>query len=282
MKKILVLTDFSDNAYHALHYSTQLYKGMASTFIIVNAYTELTPVKTKRIAKKGGHALLRHLKDESEEGLLETCHKIKRDVGETTQRFKVLSIRGRLGMVVNTIIQEEKIDLVVMGNKGKTSSSLIFMGSNTLRIVHTQKKYPILTIPLDIDFKAPKEIAFPTNYRYPYTQALLLPLEEIQRISDATIRILHINGREPLKPTETLNKAALLDRLQQRQYSVHEVPHFTDSAGIMAIFVEEAHIDLLVLVQHPRSILERWIREPIFKKISRAIKVPFLILPYKD
>ena len=47
MKNILAATDFSNNAYCALFYATQLLKSKPCTFYILNTFTELTPLHGK-------------------------------------------------------------------------------------------------------------------------------------------------------------------------------------------------------------------------------------------
>ena len=47
------------------------------------------------------------------------------------------------------LIDELGIDFIVMGNKGKKSSIPIFLGSTATKTLHTVKKCPVLTVPLD-------------------------------------------------------------------------------------------------------------------------------------
>ncbi|MEL6918828.1 MAG: universal stress protein, partial [Bacteroidota bacterium] len=91
MKNILVPTDFSNEAYNALFYATQMLASKACTFHILNSYTETTPLRSRRIAKREGKALIRQLSDESMEGLRSTCHRIKLDTHTTHHQFHIIS-----------------------------------------------------------------------------------------------------------------------------------------------------------------------------------------------
>ncbi len=267
MQKILVLTDFSNNAYNALFYTTQLLKSKICTFYILNTYDQHTPLRSKRPPKVTDKALLKQRNDESKEGLNNTQHRIVLDNANTNHTFKTISKNGNLVETVSKTVENKHIDLVVMGNKGVTWAKAIFWGSSTIKIISNIKLCPILTIPKEIDFKVPKEIAFVTDYKRHYNSKILAPLLFMGSLCSASLRILHINEEKVLDTFQESNLHTLRQYLAPIENSVHGMPNFASKTKALHLFLEE------------HSFLKELIREPVIKKVSFDLDIPFLVIP---
>lgn len=278
MKNILVLTDFSNNAYNALFEATQLLKGNRCAFNVLNVYNQFTPLRSKSIGK----SLSEQLKDESLEGLKNVCHRIQLDEADSKHNFKTISEYGILVEAVPKIVEKEQIDLVVMGNSGCSEIEAIFMGTNTLDIIGHVKKCPILTIPKEIDFEPPKDIAFVTDYGHAYDAGLLQPLLFMAKQYDSRIRVMHINEAEVLDKYQTMNRSILLEYLLPFEHSFHWMPLFKSKATAIQVFLEELEIDMLAMVNYEHSFLQRMTREPVIKRVAFNLDIPFLVIPTSD
>ncbi|MFS4491267.1 universal stress protein [Maribacter sp. 2308TA10-17] len=278
MKNILIATDFSFNAYSAIFYATQLLNGKPGKFYLLNVYNENTPLKSN----SGGKNLLQQLADESNEGLIHSYHRIQLDEPDSKHIFKTISKKGELTDVIAKTIKEKKIDLVVMGNSGCSEIEAIFLGSNVLRAIRDIKDCPILTIPKQLDFKPPQEIAFVTDHKSLYDAGLLQPLRFIARKFKSKIRILHINEDEPLSEKQHINRGVLLEYLSDFKYSLNWMPLFKSKASTINNFLEELNIDMLVMVNYEHSFLERISHEPVIKRVAFDLDIPFLVIPYQD
>lgn len=170
MQNILVPTDFSNTAYNALFHATRMMKGIPSTFYILNVYNGFTQLPEKRATNTD---LERQWQDRSLEGLQRISHRITLDETDPGHIFETLSKKGHLPDEISKAIDEKEIDLMVMGNSGCSEIKAIFMGSNALDVIDKIKQCPVLTIPKQINFKPPKNIAFVTDYRRPYDAGLL-------------------------------------------------------------------------------------------------------------
>ena len=278
MEKILVPTDFSSNAYNALFHAVQLVKNKPCTFFILNVHDEFTPL----LSKSTGKDLIQQLKDESQEGLKAVKHRIKRDDPDSKHVFKTISEYGELTHIVADIVDKKEIDLVVMGNTGCSEIEAIFLGSNVLGTISTVKKCPVLTIPKEIDFVPPKQIAFVTDYHRPYDAGLLHPLLFLAKQYGSKICVMHINEEEVLDKYQTMNKSILLDYLLPFENSFHWMPLFKNKANSITTFLKELEIDFLTMVNYEHSILERVTREPVIKRVAFNLDIPFLVIPDSD
>ncbi|VAW14183.1 hypothetical protein MNBD_BACTEROID03-746 [hydrothermal vent metagenome] len=278
MKNILIPTDFSNNAYNALFHATKLVEGKKCTFYLLNIYDETTSILSMNATK----SLLQQLKDESNEGLHNLVHRIQLDRKDAQYNFETISKKGDLVEVITKTIQKKEIDLVVMGNNGCSEVKAIFLGSNVLKAIGHIQQCPILTIPKEIDFKPPKEIAFVTDYRHSYDAGLLQPLLFMAEQYRSKIYVMHINEEEVLDGVQEMNRSILLKYLSHFEYSLHWMPLFKSKATAIQVFLDELGIDMLAMVNYDHSFLEKMTREPVIKRVAFDLDIPFLVIPYID
>lgn len=278
MKHILVPTDFSNDAYNALYFAVQLFKGDHCTFHILNSYNEKTPLLSKKAEATKGKELLLALHAESKEGLLRTKHRITLDTGYEHHVLKTLSKEGNLTDLLNKLVKDLQIDLVVMGNKGITGAKDLFMGSNTTRAINLGLACPILTVPKEIDFVIPKKLALVTDYKKCISAEQMSVILEVAKIFDASICVMHINEKQRLDKFETSNMNTLSQYLENVDHSFHWMPKFASKTEVIQSFLEEIGIDFLVMFKYEHSVMEKIFREPVIKKITFNMELPFLVI----
>lgn len=279
MKNILIPTDFSNNAYNAIFHGAELMKGEQCTFHLLNVYNEHTLLQSKNGTGKN---LTQQLLDESNEGLQNVYHRIKLDQPDEQHVFKAISKKGYLADVISRIIEDKQIDLVIMGNSGRSEIEAIFLGSSVLDTIGKIKQCPILTIPKEIDFTSPKEIAFVTDFVRNYDAGLLEPLLFIAKQYKSKICVMHINEEEVLDGNQEMNRSVLLKYLSHLEYSLHWMPLFKNKATTIHTFLDELSIDMLAMVNYPHSFLDRITHEPVIKRVAFDLDIPFLIIPTTD
>ncbi len=277
MENILIPTDFSNDAYNALFHAVQFMKGEACTFHILNVFNGFTPLHNRTIRKE----IAEQREEESREGLKRVSQRIHFEDKDPEHIFKTISKRGNLADIVSKVVEEKEIDLVIMGNTGRSEIDAIFMGSSALDVVDKVKKCPVLTIPKEIDFTSPKDIAFVTDYGRPYDAGLLHPLLFIAKRFASKIRIMHINETEVLDKYQSINRRILMKYLTPFEPTQHWMPLFKSKATTIDLFLEELEIDLLAMVNYEHSFLERMTREPVIKRVGFDNDIPFLVIPYE-
>ncbi|KAA1242726.1 universal stress protein [Aquimarina sp. RZ0] len=279
MKRILVPTDFSDNAYSALFYATRLFQNQACQFFILNTFEVNTPVLTSRIDKKKGKVLYQKLSAESQELLAETLHSIHRDTEDLTHTFETLSISKDLIESIHKTIKNKNIDLVVMGTKGATGASALFMGSNAIKVIQKVKNAPIILVPNEYDFEKTVTIAFPTDFRRYYVPEEIKPLVDIASLFKSDIRIFYIYENETLDDIQEYNYNSLKNCIKDLSHSIHWIPRRDEKSKLIHEYIAQLNINLLVMVNYRHSLIEAVTREPVIKKIGFDPSVPFLVIP---
>ncbi len=279
MKNILVATDFSNNAYNALFFATELFKERKCNFYLLNSYTELTKLISQKVGAGSRRSLIEQLSEESAEGLNEVYHRIHLDQNNPLHQFKTLSRNGHFSEIANQAIDHYHIDLLVMGHKGTAAVDNIIMGSTVSKAIDEITDCPLLIVPKEIECNMPKEIAFATDYKHPYDAGLLHPLKELTALYGASVRIIHINEHERLSKLQKTNLNILKEYLAEVNHSVHWMPDFSNKSHVIETFVDELNIELLAMIKYEHGMLAQLIREPVFHKLIFKLDIPFLVMP---
>ena len=278
MKKILIPTDFSDNAYGAIAYAVQLYAEEECTFFLLHSYTPAIYQSEYLLHSPGQVGLGDIYRIDSEDRLKQFREKIISGFNNPKHRFEIHSAFSVLMEAIDDLVAEKEIDLIIMGTQGATGAKEIFLGSNTVHAIK-RAKCPILAVPFHFEFEAPKNILFPTDYEIDYHLHLLREVFLILALHKATIEVMHIRNNYKLEDQQEINKGKLGQLLLDKNHHFHEVP---DQGILEAInsFQVKHHINLLVMVRNKHTFLENLFSKPVINQIGFHTNIPFLVLPY--
>ncbi|MCK0190329.1 universal stress protein [Arenibacter sp. F20364] len=279
MKKILLPTDFSDNAWNAIFTALKLYTDVKCKFIILHAYE---PKAMNMLGQKSQQRLgviYDSLAQYSAQELEKIATYLSKNHNNQNHSFETISRSDTLEGAVKELVSASDIDLVVMGTQGATGAKEIFMGSNTVNVLKQLKNISILAVPKDYNFQKLRTLVFPTDYTRKYEKMELLPMVELTKLWNATIKVIHVAVEFKLNDTQKTNIKILEERLAGSNYSLHELVFEASIAHSVEQYVAETRADLLTMVRYQHSFWERIIEEPVIKKIAFHSIVPVLFLP---
>src|SRR5690606_1992138 len=192
MKNILLPTDFSNNAWNAIDYALKLFKDDECLFYLLHSYSPpLVPPTTAGVTTAATtEILLDSARKASEDGLNDVLKKISQTNKNVKHQYKILSEYDFFVGAVKTVVEDYRIDLIVMGTKGSSGLKEVIIGSNTAGVIGNVKS-PILAIPENAVYGPIKEIAFATDYDYYCEKDEISPLVDIANKTGASIKILH-------------------------------------------------------------------------------------------
>jgi len=276
MIKILIPTDFSANAKNALKYALQLFKDTDCTFYLMHAYedeiysdevllNQETLSDVTKIVDNRSHVQL--------EQILKEAKKITTNPGHV---FRLISTESKLIDESENIVDEMDIDLVIMGTKGRKQKQKMTFGSHTLQLL----KYvdcPVLAIPDNYSFSAPKHVMFPTNFMIPYKTRELRLLSQILMPNHSEIEVIYVSNSDKLSSRQQKNKDLIFDTLSGNPLKLKILP---DDAIIDVIFnyIIKYNVDMLVMVNTKHSFLENILFQSTIDELSLNINIPFLAL----
>lgn len=277
MKKILLPTDFSENAYNAIKYAVQLFKYEECTFYLLNTYTPILYDSDYILYNSPKLSLEEIYRENSKRGLEKVIDRITREFPNARHIFDKVSAFNMLNEEIREQVKNKDIDLVVMGTQGATGAAQVIFGTHT---VHAIKRAicPLLAIPSFYEFRLPENILFPTDYEINYTQKHLNLLRDIAEGNAAKIHILNVHFGFPLERNQERAKKILAEYFNEINHRFNSVEKDTVTAGIYH-FQSEHSIDMLAMISNKHSFFENLLFRPVINEIGFQIKIPFLVIP---
>ncbi|NNC49148.1 MAG: universal stress protein [Flaviramulus sp.] len=276
MRKILIPTDFSDNALNALVYALELFKYDKSEFYIMHAYQDDIYADNSLLTRETLEEVTRIISNKSQlqlENILNHVNKVSPNPRHT---YDIVSSSSNLIDETDKIVNEENIDIIVMGTRGKTNDKKITFGSHTLQVLR-YVQCPVLAIPENYKHIQPRHILFPTNYMIPYKRRELKLLCEMAAPYRAVIEMLYISKSSKLSLRQEDNQSFIKAMLSKNKIKFVSVDN---KSIINAIYthIKENNIDMLVMVNTRHSFLENILFQSTIDKLSLYLDIPFLTL----
>jgi nucleotide-binding universal stress UspA family protein len=276
MRVIIIPTDFSENAFNALRCAQQYFKYEKSKFILVHTYAdevyENKEVLSRDILEE--YKAVKHKETEASLALV-----LERAMGlEPNPRHEMesLAIFGTLVDEVNSLVNSENADLVIMGSQGKTANRNITYGSNTLQVIK-YVKCPVLGIPLGYNYERPERILFPSELLIPYKNRELKLISCMAKSFRSELHLLYISNFDRLSLRQEDVKSGWEYRFRESEqtYTRHDEG---DIAQIINEHISSNKIDMVVLVNSKHTYMETLLYTSTIDTVGLNTKIPFLIL----
>ena len=277
MKKVILPTDFSYNAYNAISYAMNLLKDEEATFYLMNTYTPAIYQTEYLLHSPGQIGLGDIYQSESINKLEELQKQLQKEFKNPKHTIMTHSAFNILVDEVASMVVNEEADMVIMGTQGATGAKEIFLGTHT---VHVIKKAvcPVIAIPADFDYETPKEILFPTDYEVEYSEEQLRVLLDLAEIHKSRIQVIHISSGYDLTEFQEQNKAKLEKLIENTPHFFHDLPSQEIITGINN-FQLKNKMNMLAMIQNKHTFLESLFIEPVIKKIGFHVSIPFMVIP---
>ncbi|WP_271765724.1 universal stress protein [Aquimarina algiphila] len=276
MRKIVIPTDFSENAMNALQYAVELFKYERCEFFILNAYADEVYENNTQVSRDVFEELKETAYKNSSVALHSTLSTLEEISPNPRHKYIALPVFGSLVDEANDLVDKENIDIVIMGTRGKTDDRKLTFGSNTLQVLK-YVKCPLLAIPSNCKYQQPKNILFPTDYLLPFKRRELKLLSTLTKSFRSVINFLYVSDYDKLSIRQEDNKAFILDSLPDIELVFHreDAKNLTNAVNG---FIEKNKIDFLVMVNSRHSYLENILYQSTIDKIGLHIKIPFLAM----
>ena len=282
MKKILVPTDFSKNASDAILVGAQMAKAFEAKLVLLHVNTTsayaLTMSEYYTIdmlnAEKYAQASYERLFAQRDELLSNPAYK--------GLDIKTYVESGFIHGTVNKLVEEEDIDLVVMGTKGASGLDGFIFGSNTERVIRTSH-CPILIIPEGAKSFGPQRIVFASTLQDNQLSAFRF-LSKLQKRLDFEVDILYLNN--PGNAQTSAEIKAMMSDLASKS-ALHHTDVFTvgnvfDEEKAIQTFAKKMNADCIAMATHQRKGLARLLFGSLTEDSANHSKIPILSIPIHD
>ncbi|MFD2098959.1 universal stress protein [Flagellimonas iocasae] len=277
MKKILLPTDFSKNAWNAIDYALHFFSNEKCTFYLLNAYTPSFYRVDYMFGGPAQSAIPDNGINLSIEGLEYALKRIKKEYKNPNHQFKMISAFNTLTDEVHEVCKDKNIDMVVMGTQGASGAKEFFLGSNTVHVLR-KAPIPVLAVPTEYRFKEVNKILLPTDYWSKYKPNEIGPLIDLVKQFNATLHVVHVGEDHDLTPPQLKNKEHLVHLLADVPTEFQDI---TDAymPNEVHTYMEKNAIGLIAMMNRKHSFLERLILKQNVDAVGYHSAVPFLVLP---
>ncbi len=282
LKKILWVTDFSDEAQEAFIYAKHFAKTFNAKLIALHVVPDFSPTlySTTAIIKTELTKRVALMKKEAERKL---------NALQKKQRFefKSLVVEGNASKKIIETSEKQKVDLIVMGKRGISAIEKLFIGSVTNQVLRNAT-VPILLTKKRTGKPVFEKILVPTDFS---------KQEEVERDfawklakgldSDITLlHVLELHDYEfsPRALDDMFN--IVLKRLKKRKTSEREDIRVTEdvyrainaSLGVVD-YADTQKFDMIVISTCVHSKLERFFLGSTTEKVISYSNIPIFAIP---
>ncbi|TCK85188.1 universal stress protein [Albibacterium bauzanense] len=280
MKTILVPTDFSKDATEAANYAAQLGKYVGASRIVllnsfyVSIYESILPsvnfiqLSNEEICQKQ-ESLLRRLR------ALKARLELLVDGSNITIDYHLSNLP--LLRAIQQTIEEQEIDLVIIGSTGENAKEDSVLGRNTIGIAKTST-IPVIVCPSQTKFTPIKKVVLACDFKKVTDTIPLNELEEILNITKAELLVLNVDPHgHHLKPEAVSEVSAL----QQMLKGFNPQYHYTDDMDTIDSiiqFTDTQEAQLIIALPKRYSFLQGLVHNSISQRLALNSKTPVLIL----
>lgn len=278
MKTILVPTDFSENADNALYYAIDIAKNINAKIILLNAFY---------VAYSSSHVPVDFIVAEKKDAKKESETQLKASVLKIKHAGKIgHDVICTEGFAVDEIlkaIENERVDLVVMGTKGANDFVDSILGSNTAKVIE-KAKCPVIAVPEDASFKAIEKITYATDFNNCDMDALK-SIVEIFRSFNVKINVLHVLGSLESRIVENVLMKEFKEEVHAKiSYDKlsFQLLRGDDIESSLEKYVDEGNADLLVMSTHHRIFFNKLFGNSVTKHMAYHSSIPLMAFHYQS
>lgn len=279
MKKILVPTDFSDNANKALDYAVAMASKANAEIILLNTFaaaeTTLSPAR----------ALVEEYNRSIEADANDQLKALKEGIeANSGVEIAVKFMDGGAKDSILSVAAEENVDLIVMGTRGASGMERMLWGSTTTSVIGNSN-VPVLAIPRGAGWKGIKNILFATR-AFQANDKTFGPILQLAELEGATVHLVIFTDTDDKDLVNYLEHSRLFyayqDKLPARFKDLNfKIEHLEGKAFYETInqYVEDKAIDLMVMSTHKRNFWQSLFNRSMTKKMTMYSDIPLLALP---
>jgi len=279
MKNILIPTDFSLAAWNATKYALQLFAESECVFYFLNAYTpemHSNRLMAGRVSdmNKGCSA-----KSASEKGLRRTIHRIKKEYRNALHQYTAISTFSMLVDEVEEVVEDRKIDYIIMSASGGADDETIFFGRNTVRILNHGYQCPVMVIPPRVPFENLHSISVISEQNHLFKGDELNPVVHLAKYFNSAIQIASMqNTTDQITELQQINHQIITDKLGGISHDFYKLDTETSLTPTLKSYVDHANCQLLVMSNNANGYLRNLCNDYIVGRSTFCCHVPLLSL----
>ena len=259
MKRILVPTDFSEQAGFAMDLACQIASKTKSELVVLHVldYTGLFDYSAGSSAyplmgNVAGLELDQEFMDTLYRNAEEKCEKFLKNYQTDNLKITTKIKFGSAFQFITAEVTEEKTDLVIMGSKGSGGFEEVLIGSNTEKVVR-HARCPVLTVKSEIYVENIKSIVFATSFKEEDSH-VAEEVKKLQEVFEANLHLVRVNTPNNFETNRSIMEKAnkFIKENKLTNYTINIYSDKVEEDGII-FFAQDINADLIALATHGRS-----------------------------
>ncbi|MBT8271373.1 MAG: universal stress protein [Flavobacteriaceae bacterium] len=277
MKRILLPTDFSENAWNAIEFTCRLLSEDKCELYLLNTYTPVIYHLEYVLVNPAQFGMGDPIRENSERCLENLRQRIKDTFDNPKHKIECISAFNTLIPEIREVVEQKDIDLIVMGTKGATGAKEVLFGSNTVHVFKAVDR-PVMAVPDNYSYEQPKEILLPTDYRVNLKRDHIRLLMHWASYFNARMHVMHVYDENEFTQIQQKNKDQLHNLLAEVPHMFHDLEEQSIPEAITN-FQLKWKVNLLVMINNKHSFFENLFFRPTINQIGFHLNVPFLVIP---
>ena len=280
MKRILVPTDFSEQAGFAMDLACQIAHSTKIEVVAIHvldhtglfdfsAGSTAYPLMGNPAGLDLDQKFLESLYQNAEEKCNQFLKPFEKKGLKITKKIKI----GSAFHYITEEVNEEKTDLVIIGSKGASGFEEVLIGSNTEKVVR-HAKCPVLTVKSRVQIENVKNIVFATNFKEEDSH-VADELKKLQEVFKAKLHLVRINTPTNFETNRKIMAHAdtFVKENEISNYTINIYSDKVEEDGII-FFAQDINADLIALATHGRSGLLHLLSGSIAEDVVNHAKRP--------
>ncbi|MCA0153623.1 universal stress protein [Winogradskyella vincentii] len=276
MKKILLLTDFSENSINAIEYALKLFNTEVCDFYVLNVQDSLSYTSDDLILSKSNESIYESLISDNKMRLKGLVNDLKHMANERLHSFEAIVDYDVFIDSIRQLIKKYHIDIVVMGTNGASNLKESLFGSNALKVLR-YIDCNTLVIPDGFTFKMPKKLLLVLDTDDYVDHLTVREIIELMEKLNANIEIKRFVGSEDnIKAKINTDKELLLEMLNENRFT-YDVVSGSNLSSVLINSTKSKDTDIITLVGQFKGFFERLFGNADKTKISKNLDCPLMI-----
>jgi nucleotide-binding universal stress UspA family protein len=280
VKKILVPTDFSEQANFALDFAYQIARKSNAEIHLLNVidYPGLSTAWSGGMNVIGGaeppfdnldESFITGLIDKAKEEMKTMVLKLNEHEVTIHETIEI----GNPYFVITEKIDNEDINLVIMGSKGASGLEEVLIGSNTEKVVR-HAICPVITIKQKREFDKIHKIVLASNFEGDQSH-VVEELQKLQHIFNAEFHLVRIITPNNFESTRTIHKQMqdFVSAYHIENYTLNIYNDFMEEDGII-YFAQDIEADMIAMATHGRTGIMHLLSGSIAEDVVNHAKRP--------
>jgi nucleotide-binding universal stress UspA family protein len=278
MQTIFVPLDFSENSLQALRHAIELAKTSESKIIVFHSYQ---PPQMGGGSFTGKKKLTDLGKQEAEDNMYRVVMRLKET--EPDLGFEHLIVDGDPMQRILFYAEKYESDLIVMGTKGASGLTEVFLGSVAGKIIN-DASCPVVVVPEESERGTYQRIVYATSL-IANDKGVLNYLKILATDFKARLECIHIEKDAPTttKFNEFVNDYKK-ENSENEYINFKVVPQKENQKveDVLLEYIEENPLTLLVMLRRERDFVQRLFGHSVTKKMAHHAQSPLLIMKAAD